>query len=126
MAEDAAGQLAFDRAADLLRECLRIRLAVHDMPGVATAMEKLAYVIADETPVDSARLRGAAAALRENIKTPLPARSRDDYDSHVDALVARLGQSDFDAAWAAGRSLDPASAAGIGTAARPGSEVTAS
>ncbi|HEY5488348.1 MAG TPA: tetratricopeptide repeat protein, partial [Candidatus Limnocylindrales bacterium] len=88
LADLAARQGDRTRATALHRECLRIRNALHDMPGVATAMEKLAWVVMDDAAVDAARLLGAADSLREEIKTPLPAGSREDYERSVRALAA--------------------------------------
>lgn len=88
------------------RECIQIRQALHDMPGVATAVERLASVVIEEEPEAAARLLGAAEALRDSIKTPLPAGGQDDYERWVRSLRERLGEPGYEAARAAGRSLD--------------------
>ena len=120
LADLAAREGDRTRATALHRECLRIRSALHDMPGVATAMEKLAWVVMDDAAVDAARLLGAADSLREEIKTPLPAGAREDYERSVRALAARLGQDEFQAAWLAGRSSDAAAAVKFVFAEPPG------
>jgi predicted ATPase/class 3 adenylate cyclase len=94
------------KSLSLYRECIQIRQALHDLPGVATAVERLAWVVMDEAPEDAARLLGSAESLREEIKTPLPAGARQDYERSIGALQARLGQADFESARAAGRALD--------------------
>jgi tetratricopeptide (TPR) repeat protein len=112
LADAAAHEGDLTRAKSLHRECLRIRNTLRDMPGVATAMEKLAWVVMDDAAEDAARLLGAANSLRETINTPLPAGARDDYERYVRALTGRLGQAEFDAAWLAGRAMNPDAAVG--------------
>jgi non-specific serine/threonine protein kinase len=110
LADGAAREGDLTRAKSLHRECLRIRRNLHDMPGMATAMERLAWAVMADSAEDAARLLGSAEALRETIKTPLPAAARGDYEGNLQSLSARLGQSRFDSAWLVGRSLDPEAA----------------
>ena len=95
-----------ERATLLYRKRLHMRRALHDLPGVATATERLAWIVADDVPDKAALLLGAAQALREQIKTPLPARDRDEYERSVRSIQERLGPAAFDAARQDGRALD--------------------
>ena len=58
-------------------------------------------------PVRAAHLWGAAEALREAIGTPIPRVYRTGYQQTVAAARSQLGEEDFAAAWAQGRSMDP-------------------
>jgi predicted ATPase len=55
----------------------------------------------------SARLFGAAAALRQATGTPLHAAERVEYERQVAAAQAKLDPPTWDHAWAAGRVLSP-------------------
>jgi predicted ATPase/Tfp pilus assembly protein PilF len=99
-----------DRAASLYRECLQLRRRLHDQPGIATATERLAWIVAIDAPDKAALLLGSAQALREQIKTPLPARDRDEYERSLRSIEERLGPAAFEAARRAGRALDAESA----------------
>ncbi len=109
-----AAALENDRPKSLsfYRECIQIRQAVHDLPGVATAIERLAWVMMDDAPQDAARLLGSAEALRDAIKTPLPAGAREEYERSMRALQGRLGQQGFEAARSSGRALSAEMALG--------------
>jgi predicted ATPase/DNA-binding CsgD family transcriptional regulator len=74
----------------------------------ASCLEGLASVVAAQgEPAWAARLWGAAEALREAIGAPLPPVYRADYEHAVATARARLGEKDFVAAWAEGRSMTP-------------------
>jgi hypothetical protein len=106
------GDLAADEgdlstAIAMHRESLRIRQSLRDMPGIASAMEKLAWVMLSEAAEDAARLLGAAEALREAIDAPMPATARADYDRYLQTLVDRLGSAAFESARIQGRAMGP-------------------
>ena len=84
--------------------------------GIASVLEGLAGVAADDQAEPAARLFGAAEALRAAIGAPLAPSERADYDRYVAATCAALGQEAFTAAWEAGRalSLDEAVAWALG------------
>jgi hypothetical protein len=107
LADLAAQEGDTDRARALHRECLRIRQALRDLPGLAVAMERLAWVEAEDAAADAARLLGAAERIRESVRTPIPAAGREDYERAVRTLAARLGQDRFEAARLEGRALGP-------------------
>jgi hypothetical protein len=56
-------------------------------------------------PERAARLLGAAAALREVLGAPVPAREREDHDRAVAALRTALGETAFAEDWTAGEAL---------------------
>lgn len=68
-------------------ECIALILAALQQDGVAT------------------RLLGAAEALRENASTPMIPFERMEYDPLLTSLRARMDESAFSNAWAAGRRL---------------------
>jgi predicted ATPase/class 3 adenylate cyclase len=107
LADAAAQEGDLTRARSLQRECLRIRFALRDMPGVATAMERMAWVVMADAAEDAARLIGAAQALRETIKAPLPVAAREDYERYVRMLATRMGEQAFEQERLAGRMMAP-------------------
>jgi excisionase family DNA binding protein len=94
-----------DRAASLLREALEQGLARGDLVDVSTALEGLATVAAAGQAEPTARLFGAAAALRDDIGMPQSPTERSYFAPILDVLRADLGAECFAAAWEAGRSL---------------------
>jgi non-specific serine/threonine protein kinase len=93
-------------ARDLYEEGLRIHGELGDRRGVAESLEGLAAVILSESEVQiSARLLGAAHALRETIGSPLPPNEQETYDQRVAQACAVVGRDTFAAAWEAGQSL---------------------
>ena len=107
LADLAAEQDDLTRAKALHLECLRIRQSLRDMPGIASAMEKLAWVMPSEAAEDAARLLGAAEALREAIDAPVPATARADYERYVRTLASRIGEAAFQSARTQGRAMAP-------------------
>jgi hypothetical protein len=95
------------RATALHIDCLRIRQGVRDLPGTASSMEKLAWVLVPEAGEHAARLLGAAEALRESIHAPMPPAARADYEQRSGALAVQLGEGRFEAARLQGRSMGP-------------------
>ena len=73
---------------------------------IASYLEGLAELAAPEgEPVWAARLWGAAEALRETSRTPLPPVYRANYDRAVITARVQLGEQAFATAWAQGRSM---------------------
>ena len=73
---------------------------------VASCLEGLAGVRAAQGELPrSARLWGAAEALRQAIGAPIPAVSRRAYERAVTAARAQSGEKAFAAAWAQGRTM---------------------
>jgi predicted ATPase/DNA-binding NarL/FixJ family response regulator len=94
------------RALDLLREGLRLTQEVGDRDQIAWNLDLAAAIaLARGTPAQTARLLGAAAALRARLGITL------DQDRHAmaaplrDAASALLGASRFEASWTAGGAL---------------------
>jgi hypothetical protein len=75
---------------------------------IAEAMEGLATVtLAGGEPVQTARLLGAAGALRQEIDVPLPAVHHVEHQRCLTAARALLGDEAFEAALREGRALLP-------------------
>jgi predicted ATPase/class 3 adenylate cyclase len=105
----ALGNVAFargdgDRAITLYRESLTLNRALGDKGGIAECLEALASVMAAAKQADQAvRLLGAAEALREAIKAPVPHEDRPAYERSVAAIQDILPQERFSAGWAQGK-----------------------
>lgn len=98
-------------ARGLLREGLSLFRELDVRQGVATCIEGLAAVEGRlDHPDRSARLYGAAAALREEIGVPLPPTERPDYERHLSAARASSDPARFSAAWSRGRVMSLESA----------------
>ncbi|MDQ4126390.1 MAG: LuxR C-terminal-related transcriptional regulator [Actinomycetota bacterium] len=78
--------------------------------------------------VRSARLWGAAEALREGLGIHLSPLERSHYAPHIDAARARLGEAWWEAAWAEGRAMAPQQTVeyALGKAPPPANPATAS
>jgi hypothetical protein len=78
------------------------------------------YAAAQGAAEPAARLLGAVAAVREEIRATLPAAARAEYDGHVAAVRAALGDEAFLTSWSVGRAmpLDQAIACAMEIAAR--------
>jgi hypothetical protein len=73
---------------------------------VAEALEGLATVmLAGEEPVQTARLLGAAGALRQEIAVPLPTIHQAEHRRCLTAARSLLGQDAFEEAFQEGRAL---------------------
>jgi hypothetical protein len=96
-----------DAAAQTCREVLELCRDIGDRCGAtARCLEVAASVAAARGGgARSARLLGAAAALREAVGAPLPAAERLEHDAWVSAAVALLGGAQYGALWREGRSL---------------------
>ncbi len=92
----------------LLREALGLIQTAGNRWYLAEGLEAMAMVASRiDDGERSARLWGAAEALREAIGAPIPPADRTRYQEGLEALRSRLGESAFATAWKAGRSLDP-------------------
>jgi non-specific serine/threonine protein kinase len=93
-----------------LLAALALRRRVEDRRGTIESIEGIAFVAAHHDPTGSARLLGAAAALRTVIgaaRTPPEAPS---WDEAVAAVATALGPDGFSPAWDAGQALTLAAA----------------
>jgi hypothetical protein len=55
--------------------------------------------------VRGARLYSACEALHQEFGVPITPEDRKQHDLHVAALCEQLGQADFEATWAMGKSM---------------------
>jgi hypothetical protein len=94
------------RAGTLLAECLSFFRNAQTPLHIAEVLRLIAFLkaIAHE-PESSARLWGAADALRERIGAPMWPIDRAEYAQRVAAARAILPSEQWDAAWDAGRRL---------------------
>jgi tetratricopeptide (TPR) repeat protein len=100
----AQGDYADARA--LFEESLAIRRELGDKKGIAYSLEAFASLAAKEQTAErSARLWGAAAALREALGSPLSPHEHERYDREVGAARETLGANAFAAAWEEGRAM---------------------
>ena len=96
----------FARATTLLTQALSQLWQLRDQFSVAFVLESLASLAYSQgNPERSARLFGAAEALREVIGTPLQAFDRLDYEQNVGSVRKNLDEMTFTRTWAEGRVL---------------------
>jgi DNA-binding CsgD family transcriptional regulator len=104
----AAVQHDYATALARYEESLLMARKVDSKCNVATCLEGLAGVRAAQGELSqSARLWGAAEALRETIDAPIPPVYRATYEQAVAAARTRLGEKAFAALWAEGRTMTP-------------------
>jgi tetratricopeptide (TPR) repeat protein len=97
---------AMDEAVSLLAESLALRQDIGDKAGVPMCLVGLAGVAAMEGDATrAARLFSAAEALGKLLGAALPVVYRREYERHLGAVRAALGEEALAAAWAAGRAL---------------------
>jgi predicted ATPase/DNA-binding SARP family transcriptional activator len=109
-----------ERALDLLRQALRrlAELGFRDVIGYC--FEGLAAVLAFTGQADaSARLLGAAEALRESLGVDLAPAERKTHEETADAVRGALGEEQFSAGWRLGRELALDEAIAYALAAEP-------
>jgi len=94
-----------DRAISLLREVLAEQQKRGDVQGIARSLEGLAGVMLARGPEHSARLFGAAEALREVIGAPRWPADKAVYESDIAKAREAVGDDAFAAAWSAGRTM---------------------
>ncbi len=92
----------------LYDESLEIAIELNHMWLIASCLEGRAGMAAEEGQLTwAAQLWGAADALRETIRVPIPHIERTDYERSIATARTRLGEKDFAAAWEAGRAMTP-------------------
>lgn len=75
---------------------------------IAACLEGRAGIAAEDGQLTWAvQLWGAADALRESIRVPIPRIERADYQRSIASARTHLGEKDFAAAWEAGRLMTP-------------------
>jgi predicted ATPase/DNA-binding CsgD family transcriptional regulator/DNA-binding XRE family transcriptional regulator len=105
------GQHEYDAARTLLAESLEARIAIEDKGGIAWCLERLAQLaLVDVSSLDppamrTARLLGAARALRDSIGAPPDPVDLPTIERLVDDVQDQLSEAAFVAAWEAGRAL---------------------
>ena len=98
-------QADYSRARASFVESLQLLRELGDREGMAAALEGLAGVAVAQGQSDrAARLCGAAEALREALHAPLSPAYRTHYDATLAGARAQLGDEQFMAAQAEGRS----------------------
>jgi predicted ATPase/DNA-binding SARP family transcriptional activator len=101
---DAQGD--HEKAAALYRESLVLLHGLGYKGSIAGCLDELGRVaVTQGQPERAARLFGVAAALREAINTRWDPVQRADYEPHVAATRAGLGEEAFAAAWAEGQGM---------------------
>jgi hypothetical protein len=96
----------YARATALYREALALHRAIGDRWEVVWLIEDVAMIgAALGQPERTARLFGAAAAIREALGTTTAQSPIGDPSEGVRAARAALGEADFAAAWAEGRAM---------------------
>ncbi len=92
----------------LYEESLRIFGTLGEQRMIAACLVALGEVVALQREFTwAAQLWGAADALREAIKVPIPPVELADYERAHSAVHASLGEGTFAAVWAQGRAMTP-------------------
>jgi non-specific serine/threonine protein kinase len=108
LAEVARRQGDVARARALYQESLRQAWDQRDQRLMLRPLNFLAMLAAEVSEAEhAARLFGATARLRELLGTPLDSAEQEAYDRAVIATRSRLGDLEFQVAWAAGLALSP-------------------
>lgn len=93
-------------AGPLFAESLRIRRDLRDLTEAALSLIGLSDVAARTgRPARAARLLSAAEASRSEAERPVLPSERTEMEEAIGDLRRALGETEFDAAWAAGRAL---------------------
>jgi tetratricopeptide (TPR) repeat protein len=93
-----------ERARTLFKDSLVRFQMMEDQTAIAECLGRLAEVaMANGQPMRAAQLFGAQETLRAALGTPLPPVDRADYERHIAAVRAGLGDAAFDAASQSGR-----------------------
>jgi non-specific serine/threonine protein kinase len=88
------------------RESLVLCQEIGEKRGIAYCLEGFAKVAARHgSAAQAAHLLGAAEALRQAIGSPLSGVERRELDQDVIATRERLGEGNFEDAWAEGRAM---------------------
>jgi non-specific serine/threonine protein kinase len=108
LARVALHKTDLERALALYREGLEIAKAVGAKNRIAEGLEGAASIAcAQGQPVHSARLLGAAEAVRDDIGTPVSTDYWAVYEYSLETVRASLDEKTFAAAWAEGRAMMP-------------------
>jgi len=93
-------------ACRLLRRCLERSRDMRAMAIIPYALEDCVHVcLATKRANSGSILLGAAEALRETLRAPLPPADQERYQQGCAAARAALGEQAFEAAWAKGRTM---------------------
>jgi predicted ATPase/class 3 adenylate cyclase len=96
----------YETARALYKASLEIRRELGNKHGIVYSLERFACLAATQgQAARSARLFGAGESLREAIGARMDAADRADYEPHVAAARAALGDEAFAVAWAEGRAM---------------------
>ena len=99
--ERTEARVLYDKSWEIARE-------LNHMWLIAVCLEGRASITAEEGQlVWAAQLWGAADALRESIRVPIPLHERADNERSIATARTRLGEQNFAAAWEAGRVMTP-------------------
>src|SRR5205823_189201 len=99
--ERTEARVLYDESWEIARE-------LNHMWLIAACLEGRAVIAAEEDQLAwAAQLWGAADALRETIRVPIPLIERADYERSIATARTRLGEQHFAAAWEAGRAMTP-------------------
>ncbi|HEX7102767.1 MAG TPA: tetratricopeptide repeat protein [Nitrolancea sp.] len=103
------------QAAELFAESLGISRELRHMHGTALCLLGIAGVIDGDraATIDAARILSAAEALRATIGVQWQPVDRAEFDRSREAVLARLDDQTFGAAWEEGKTLSPDDAATI-------------
>jgi DNA-binding CsgD family transcriptional regulator len=103
-----AGQGDRAGARELYEESLALAIEVGRKELVASSLEGLAGIIADQgEPAWAAQLWGAAESLRTAIGVSVAPVELADYERAMAAAREQLGEKTFEARWAEGREMTP-------------------
>ena len=99
--ERTEARVLYDESREIARE-------LNHMWLIAVCLEGRAGLAAEEGQlVWAVQLWGAADALRETIRVPIPLIERAEYERSITTARTRLGEQDFAVAWEAGRGMTP-------------------
>jgi predicted ATPase/DNA-binding CsgD family transcriptional regulator len=100
----AEGQYADARSA--LRECLNLQQELGNREGTAGALESVAALVASQSqPEHAVQLAGAAAGVRDEVRTPLHPMGRSMLDRWLVPARRALGAEATTQAWETGRNM---------------------
>lgn len=99
--ERTEARVLYDESLETARELNHLWL-------IATCLEGRAGIASEEGQLTwAAQLWGAADALRESIRVPIPLIERAEYERSIATARTHLGEKYFAAAWEAGRVMTP-------------------
>ena len=114
------------RAVGLLQESLALTpRGLGDRLGIAECFEAMAGVSGAQGKSKRAVwLWGAAQALREDLKTPLPDDERMILEPYLDAARSQLGEAAWEKAFAEGRATEPENVVGFALSEKEAADST--